>query len=126
MRFFIDECISPMLARCLNESGEHDAVHPRDRGRLQDPDHVVFQRAIDQDRILVTENADDFRKLAARVDLHPGIIILPSVKRDEAERIMRLAIEHLCDLSPSRPQDGMVNRILAVSAAGVLHFEPLP
>lgn len=126
MRFFIDECISPALARRLNESGEHDAIHPRDRGRLQDPDHVVFQNAIDQDRILVTENANDFRKLAARVELHPGVIVLPSVKRDEAERLLRLAIEHLCGLNPSRPQDPMVNRVLVVSSAGVMHFEPLP
>jgi hypothetical protein len=29
----------------------------------------------------VTENADDFRKLAAAVDLHPGLIILPSIAR---------------------------------------------
>jgi predicted nuclease of predicted toxin-antitoxin system len=29
---FIDECLSPILARRLNESGEHDAVHPLDLG----------------------------------------------------------------------------------------------
>ena len=79
MRFFIDECISPSLSRHLNESGLHDAVHPRDRGRLRESDHVVFARAIAEDRIIVTATADDFRKLAEGVDLHPGLIIFPSV-----------------------------------------------
>jgi len=61
VRFFIDECISPSLSRHLNESSLHDAIHPRDRSRLREPDHVVFARAIAEDRIIVTENADDFR-----------------------------------------------------------------
>ncbi|WP_158554913.1 DUF5615 family PIN-like protein [Methylovirgula sp. 4M-Z18] len=82
MRFFIDECISPTLSQHLNQKGLHDVIHPRDRSRLRDPDHVVFARAIDEDRIIVTENADDFRKLAGAVDLHPGLIILPSVARE--------------------------------------------
>jgi len=69
VRFFIDECISPSLSRHLNQTGVHDAIHPRDRARLREPDHVVFARAIAEDRIIVTENADDFRKLAAGVDL---------------------------------------------------------
>jgi len=74
VRFFIDECISPSLSRHLNESGLHDAIHPRDRARLREPDHVVFARAIAEDRIVVTENADDFpqprgrRRSASRID----------------------------------------------------------
>jgi predicted nuclease of predicted toxin-antitoxin system len=69
VRFFIDECISPSLSRHLNESSLHDAIHPRDRSRLREPDHLVLARAIAEDRIIVAENADDFRKLAASVDL---------------------------------------------------------
>jgi hypothetical protein len=51
-----------------------------------------------KDRIVVTENAEDFRKLAAAVDLHPGLIILPSIARLEAQRLMDLVI----DYPPSR------------------------
>jgi len=126
VRFFIDECISPALARALNSSGEHDAIHPRDRGRLRESDHAVFKFAIDEDRIIVTENADDFRKLAARVELHPGVVILPSVKRDDAERLLRRAIAHLIKLNPLRPQDALVNHVLIVSVTGAISIEPLP
>jgi predicted nuclease of predicted toxin-antitoxin system len=59
VRFFVDECISPSLSRYLNAGGLHDAIHPRDRGRLRDLDHVVFARAIAEDRIVATENAED-------------------------------------------------------------------
>ena len=126
MRFFIDECVSPPLSRHLNKLGLHDAIHPRDRGRLREPDRVVFARAIAEDRIVVTENADDFRKLAAAVDLHPGLIILPSIARLEAQRLMDLVIDHLLRASADRPQDILVNSVLTITAARSIRVEPLP
>jgi len=118
VKFFIDECISPSLSQHLNQDGLHDAIHPRDRGRLRDPDHVVFARAIEADRIIVTENADDFRKLAGRVNVHPGLIILPSVARAEAQRLMDIVIAHLTDAGGERPQDLLVNSVLNHYARG--------
>ena len=91
MSFLIDECISPSLGRHLNGSGLHDAIHPRDRGRLRDSDRDVFALAIREDRIIVTENAGDFRKLAASVELHPGPIILPPVARSKAPSMTAFA-----------------------------------
>jgi predicted nuclease of predicted toxin-antitoxin system len=126
LRFFIDECISPSLSRVLNESGLHDAVHPRDRGRLRDPDHVVFARASEQDRIIVTENADDFRKLAASVELHPGLVILPSVGRLEAQQLIERVIAHLIGAAGGRPEDLLVNSVLTISATGAIRIDPLP
>lgn len=126
MRFFIDECVSPSLSQYLNHGGLHDVIHPRDRGRLRDPDHVVFARAIEEDRIIVTENADDFRKLAARVDLHPGLIILPSVARAEAQRLMDLVIAHLTEAGGERPQDLLVNSVLIITLKGDIRIDPLP
>jgi predicted nuclease of predicted toxin-antitoxin system len=126
VKFFIDECISPTLSQHLNQDGLHDAIHPRDRGRLRDPDHVVFARAIDDDRVIVTENADDFRKLAGTVDLHPGLIILPSVARAEAQRLMDLVIAHLMKTGGDRPQDLLVNSVLTITAKDDIRIDPLP
>jgi predicted nuclease of predicted toxin-antitoxin system len=125
VRFFFDECISPSLSQHLNRSG-HDAIHPRNRARLRDPDHVVFARAVDEDRIIVTENAEDFRKLAARVEVHPGLIILPSVARSEAQRLMERVIDHLLRISANRPQDLLVNSALTITVTGAIHIDPLP
>lgn len=56
------------------------------------------------------ENADDFRKLGGAVGLHSGlIIILPSVARAEAQRLMDLVIQHLMDAAGERPQDRLVS-----------------
>ena len=126
MKFFIDECISPSLSQHLNQDGLHDAIHPRDRGRLRDPDHVVFARAIEADRFIVTENADDFRKLAGRVNVHPGLIILPSVARAEAQRLMDIVIAHLTDAGGERPQDLLVNSVLTITLAADIRIDPLP
>ena len=123
MRFLIDECISPSLSRHLNGSGLHDAIHPRDRGRLRDSDRDVFALAIREDRI-VTENVGDFRKLAASVELHPGLIILPSVARSEAQRLMDLVIAYLFESGGDRPQDLLVNGVLTISASGGIRIAP--
>jgi predicted nuclease of predicted toxin-antitoxin system len=79
VRLFIDECLSPTLARRLSESGAHDAVHPLDVGRRGESDHGIVERCVADDRIIVTGNARDFRRLLGIVELHPGLIILPAV-----------------------------------------------
>lgn len=124
LRLFIDECLSPQLARHLNMTGEHDATHPRDMGRLGEPDHVVLARCLSEDRVIVTENAVDFRKLVAREELHPGLILLPSVARDTSLRLLMNAITHLATLGD--PSDVMVNHVLEVSEAGAFLRSPLP
>jgi predicted nuclease of predicted toxin-antitoxin system len=125
VKFFVDECISPSLARHLHGLG-YDAVHPRDRARLGETDRSIFARAIDDDRIVVTENAGDFRDLAAVVDMHPGIIVLPSVKRDEALRLMDVAVAYLLRRDDVRPADLMVNAVLTIDRIGQITVQMLP
>ena len=69
MRFFIDECLSPRVAHRLADQG-YDAVAARDVGRLGERDDTVRDRCIAEDRIIVTHNAGDFRRLLGRVDLN--------------------------------------------------------
>ncbi len=81
MRLFIDECLSPQIARNLNESGKHVAQHPLDFGGRGAPDHRVVERCIAHGLVIVTENARDFRALVGAKDVHPGLIIVPCVGR---------------------------------------------
>ena len=87
MRLFIDECLSPQLARHLNATGEHDAIHPRE-------------------------------------EVHPGLILLPSVARELSLGLLTKAIAYLETLG--RPSDVMVNHVLDVTAAAEFKFSPLP
>jgi predicted nuclease of predicted toxin-antitoxin system len=124
LRLFIDECLSPRLAQSLNATGDHDAVHPRDRGRLGEPDHLILARCVAEDRVIVTENAIDFRKLAARVKRHPGLIVLPSVARDASLGLLVAALHHLAMLGD--PADVMIDHVLEVSKSGNFTLSALP
>lgn len=126
MRFFIDECLSPQIAIRLNESGRHEAIHPLHVGRRGEDDAAVFARCLAEDRIIVTENARDFRKLAAHQTLHPGFVLMPCVDRETSWRLLQTAISHLEARNPQRPEDAAVNHVLDVSLEGICTLRPLP
>lgn len=124
MRLFIDECLSPLLARRLNETGRHDARHPRDYGRLGEPDHLVLRRCLDESRVMVTENACDFRNLVGKVEIHPGLIILPATGREQSWTLLSAvmaAVEAQGD-----PTRTMINRVAEVAASGEIRMFDLP
>ena len=122
LKLFIDECLSPDLVVQLNEAGYH-AVHPRNYGRAGELDHEVLQRCLDEDLTIITENAIDFRKLVGTTELHPGLIILPSVGRERSWALLEAAIEHLKLLG--EPGNVIVNRVLEVSRDGTMTLSPL-
>ena len=124
MRLFIDECLSPQMARQLNTSGEHVAEHPLDFGGRGAPDHRVLQRCIARGLVIVTENARDFRALVGAEELHPGLIILPCVGRERAFALLQAAIAYVEAMEDA--MDAMVNHVLEVDAEGAIRHYPLP
>jgi predicted nuclease of predicted toxin-antitoxin system len=124
LRFFIDECLSPQLAIRLNTTGKHDAVHPLHIGRRGEPDHRVLDWCLAEDRVMVTENAKDFRKLVGNTEIHPGLIILPSIDRDGTWALLQAAISFVESLGD--PTDVLVNHVLDVHESGRIEYLPLP
>ena len=124
MKLFIDECLSPQLAIRLNATGLHDAVHPLHVGRRGEPDHRVLERCIREDRTIVTENGRDFRQLIGETDLHPGLIILPSIDREGTWTFLQAALVFI--ESRGNPADVMVNQVLELDATGALTLTALP
>ena len=123
MRLFLDECISPRIADPLNAEG-HVVTPLRDVGGLGEPDYKVLRRCIDQDYVLVTQDARDFRQLVGREKIHPGLIILPNLGRRETATLLREAIDYLD--GSGDPMDLMVNGVLEVTEDGNLRFIHLP
>jgi predicted nuclease of predicted toxin-antitoxin system len=123
VRFFVDECLSPALARRLNDLG-FDALHPLDVGRRGELDHTVLRRCIEEDRILITENAGDFRELVGREDMHPGLIVMPAISRAGTLRLLEVLLHFL--RSQADPRDYMFNRVLEVNEDGTIHTYRLP
>ena len=124
MRLFIDECLSPQLALRLNATGLHDAVHPLHVGRRGEPDHRVLERCIAEDRVIVTENARDFRRLVGKTELHPGLIILPALDREGTWKLLESALAFIRERG--EPMSVMVNHVLEVDESGVMTILPLP
>lgn len=124
MRLFIDECLSPSIADYLNNTGLHEARHPLHYGGRGEPDHVVLERCIAADLVIVTENARDFQALIANAEIHPGLIILPCVSRTRSRQLLDAAIAYLHQQGV--PDDLMVNRVLEVAENGTCTLTDLP
>jgi predicted nuclease of predicted toxin-antitoxin system len=123
VKLFIDECLSPQLAVRLNATGRYDAVHPLHVGRRGEPDYRVLERCIAEDRVIVTENARDFRRLVGKTELHPGLIILPAIDREGTWKLLQAALAFIKD--HGEPRDVMVNHVLEVDESGVMTIAPL-
>ena len=62
MKFLIDECLSPDLAKLARERGYPESSHVRWLGLAGAKDHVV------------THNTADFRGLYGREEVHVGLV----------------------------------------------------
>lgn len=119
-----EENVSPSNVRPLSEAG-HDVYHVRDRGLTGQPDHVIWRRAVDETRIVVTINARDFVRLARREELHGGLVTFPSGSRPHEQLMLIVrAIEHL-EAGHAQGRDPM-NRWVDVGRDGEVRVTDLP
>ena len=95
--------MSPRVANELMAEEGYYVVHPRNRRGLGEADHTVLARGIEHDLIIVTENARDFRALASRAEIHPGMIILSCLGRVHAKALIKAAIASRTIRRPGRP-----------------------
>ena len=72
----------------------------------------------------MTANARDFRALVSTQEVHPGLIILPSVGRERSEALLRDAIAFLSGYG--NPMDVIVNHVLEVSSEAKMGLSKLP
>lgn len=120
MRFFIDEDLSPTLARECHQAG-YDATGVRDREMLQATDREVASVCFAEDRVLVTNNAADFLKIAEAEGVHPGLVFLPLGSRAEMRLWMKIAIEAIEEIAATgstSPAALMINSVLEVDEEG--------
>ena len=74
MRFLVDECTGPAVARWLQERG-HDVFSVFDEARGMDDDNVV-RKACAENRILITNDKDFGEKVYREGHRHKGIVLL--------------------------------------------------
>jgi predicted nuclease of predicted toxin-antitoxin system len=116
VRFFVDEDLSPALVQDCHQAG-YDATCSRDRGMLSASDREVAQLCMDEDRVLVTNNADDFLKLAEDAALHPGLVVMPLAAKSQERAWMATAIESIeqeAGEGGKEPAALMVNHVVEI------------
>jgi predicted nuclease of predicted toxin-antitoxin system len=119
LKLLLDENLSPWAAVQLRAQGV-DICHVRDRGLLGATDQEVFQRAFEEDRVLVTLNVGDFEAIAVNYFLHVGIVLIERVDlvRDEQLELLRAVIAAADAHGP------LVNEVMYVRADGSFEFAP--
>jgi hypothetical protein len=99
VKFLIDECLSPDLAKLARERGYPESSHVRWLGLAGAKDHVVTRRAVDDGYVLVTHNTADFRGLYGREEVHVGLLALNTapglMSLDFQLRLFLLALSEL-------------------------------
>jgi predicted nuclease of predicted toxin-antitoxin system len=112
VRFLIDECLSVQLVAVAGEAG-HEAHHVAHVGKAGWKDWNVVHYAREQDFVLVTNNATDFRKLYAAQPLHAGLVILiPNVDGELQQQLFKGALDELALHGES------INQVLEVDLDG--------
>lgn len=124
MKFLVDEWLSPSYVRELRDAGYPDAVHPIHVGLCGRRDDEIAERALADDRIILTSNAADYRRILAGTPIHPGAAIVQPSNRDGTWLLIRIALGYL--MLHSNPADYMINRIVEVASNGALDTYEAP
>ena len=107
MRFLVDECTGPALAKCLREQG-HEVFSVFEEAQGIDDDAVI-RKALEEDWILITNDKDFGAKVYRDRILHAGVILLRL--EDERNQIKINALAQLLD----QYSDRLVNNFVVVT-----------
>lgn len=101
MRFLVDECTGPAVARWLRGQG-HDVFSVYEQARGIDDDEVI-QKAFEENRILITNDKDFGEKVYREQRAHRGVILLrlgderATSKIGTLQRLLRDYADRLAD-----------------------------
>lgn len=105
MRFLVDECTGPRVARWLREQG-HEVFSVYEESRGADDDALV-QKAYAENWILITNDKDFGEKVYRERRLHRGIILLRLDDERAANKIE--VLRRLLEAYPDRLSDSFVS-----------------
>ena len=94
MNFLIDSSLSPLVAEQLRLAG-HDSIQVRRYGIHKADDEVVFARAAEEYRVLVSADTNFASILAARQAVKPSVILFRREAPRRAEKHAALVLANM-------------------------------
>ncbi|NWG16256.1 MAG: DUF5615 family PIN-like protein [Chloroflexi bacterium] len=120
MKFLVDNALSPLVAEELRSAG-HDAMHVRQYEMQSATDDQIFERAAEEDRIIISADTDFGRILTLRSAAKPSVILLrwPALRQPQAQA--RIILNNLPGV-----HDDLQQGCVVVIEQSRLRVRPLP
>jgi predicted nuclease of predicted toxin-antitoxin system len=107
MIFLVDNPVSPLVAEMLRKAG-HDAVHVREYGLQAAADVVIFERASQENRIIISADTDFGFLVARSKKRKPSVIIFHHSFPHRPQQQGKLLLDNLTQLSTALEQGSLI------------------
>ena len=105
-KFYLDQMFSVEVAQALSKGG-YDVVRASDTGLARADDHEILQRAISENRILITLDEHFGDWVILPLSRHPGVIRL-KVHPTTSENVLKILVPFLSLHSKKQFRDHLV------------------